>query len=193
MTILNRSRAIWAAVVALGLAVLACGPSLGLGAPTPPASPIPVSSEAASQLEGAWGTAVAKSDNGQVTVVMTEVQLTSYAALKLTSDANTPITDPQIYLRNGKLILYGKVKTNNMTLPAALTISVVPTAAGAVSVTIDNANIGPLPIPSSLRDTLAANINDLIAQNAGAGNTGFKITDVSIADGKMTVSGTLSQ
>ncbi len=193
MTILNRSRAIWAAVVALGLAVLACGPSLGLGAPTPPASPIPVSSEAASQLEGAWGTAVAKSDNGQVTVVMTEVQLTSYAALKLTSDANTPITDPQIYLRNGKLILYGKVKTNNMTLPAALTISVVPTAAGAVSVTIDNANIGPLPIPSSLRDTLAANINDLIAQNAGAGNTGFKITDVAIADGKMTVSGTLSQ
>jgi hypothetical protein len=33
----------------------------------------------------------------------------------------------------------------------------------------------------------------LIAQNAGAGNTGFKVTDVTIADGKMTVTGTLTQ
>ena len=182
-----------AVLAALGLAALACSPSLGLGAPTPPASPIPVSSEAASQLEGAWGTAVANANNGTVTVVMTEAQLTSYAALKLTSDANTPITDPQIYLRNGKLILYGKVKTNNFSLPAALTLSVVPTAAGAVSVTIETADLGPMPVPSALRDTLAANINDLIAQNAGAGNTGFKVTDVAIADGKMTVTGTLTQ
>jgi len=177
----------------LGLAVLACSPSLGLGAPTPPASPIPVSSQAASQLEGAWGTAVANANNGQVTVVMTEEQLTSYAALKLTSDANTPITNPQIYLRNGKMILYGNVKTNNFSLPAALTLSVVPTPAGAISVTIENADVGPMPVPSALRDTLASNINDLIAQNAGAGNTGFKVTDVAIADGKLTVTGTLAQ
>ena len=189
----NRWRALAAVFASLSLAALACSPSLGLGAPTPPASPIPVSSEAASQLEGAWGTAVAGANNGVVTVVMTEGQLTSYAALKLTSDANSPITDPQIYLRNGKLILYAKVKTTNFSLPAALTLSVVPTAAGAVSVTMDSADVGPLPLPSSLRDTLAANLNDLIAQNAGAGNTGFKVTDVAIADGKMTITGTLTQ
>ena len=193
MTILNRWQAVGTALATLGLAVLACSPNLGIGAPTPPASPIPVSSEAAGQLEGAWGTAVAQASDGRVTVVMTEVQLTSYVALKLTSDANTPITDPQVYLRDGKMILYGKVKTNNLTLPVALTISVVPTAAGAVSVTIDTANVGPIPIPSSLRDTLATNINDLITQNAGAGNTGFKITNIVIADGKMTISGTQSK
>lgn len=189
----NQWRALAAVLASLSLAALACSPSLGLGAPTPPASPIPVSSEAAGQLEGAWGTAVANTNNGLVTVQMTEEQLTSYAALKLTSDPNTPITDPQIYLRNGKMILYGKVKTKNFTLPAALTLSVVPSAAGAVSVTIDSADVGPMPVPSSLRDTLAANLNDLIAQNAGAGNTGFKVTDVAIADGKMTITGTLTQ
>src|SRR4051794_25865324 len=74
--------------------------------PTAPASPIPVSSESAGQLEGAWSTAVASSNNGQITVVMTEQQLTSYAALKLTNDANAPIKDPQIYLRDGKMLLY---------------------------------------------------------------------------------------
>jgi len=189
----NRWRTIVAVAAALGLAVLACGPSLGLGAPTPPGSPIPVSTEAAGQLEGAWGTAAAKAKNGLVTLVMTEEQLTSFAALKLTSDANTPIEDPQIFLRNGKMMLYGKVKTNNVTLPAALTLSVVPTAAGAVSVTIDDANVGPMPVPSSLRDTLASNLNDVIAQNAGASNTGFKVTGITIADGKLTIVGTLTQ
>ena len=189
----NRWRTLVAVVAALALATLACSPSLGIGAPTPPGSPVPVSTEAAGQLEGAWGTAVANTNKGLVTVVMTEEQLTSYAALKLTSDANSPIEDPQIYLRNGKLMLYGKVKTNNVTLPAALTLSVVPTAAGAVSVTIDAADVGPMPVPSALRDVLASNLNNLIAQNAGGSNTGFKVTDIVIADGKMTISGTLTQ
>lgn len=193
MDVSNRWRTILAALAALGLAALACGPGFGLGAPTPPASPIPVSTQAAGQLEGVWGTAVANAAHGTITVVMTEEQLTSYAALKLTSDPNTAITDPQIYLRNGEMLLYGKVKTNNLTLPAAVTLSVVPTAAGAISVTIDSANIGPLPVPSALRDTLASNLNDVIAQNAGAGNIGFKVINVSIADGKLTLTGTLGQ
>jgi hypothetical protein len=189
----KRWYAFTAVLAALGLAALACGPSLGLGAPTPPASPIPVTTEAAGQMEGLWATAVAGSNNGIVTVVMTEAQLTSYAALKLTNDANAPITDPQIFLRNGKMVLYGKVKANNITLPAALTLSLVPSASGAVSVTIDNADVGPLPVPSSLRQTLADNINQLIAQNAGTGNTGFKLTDIAIGDGKLTVTGTVTQ
>jgi len=189
----NRWRTFVAVVAALGLATLACSPSLGIGAPTPPGSPIPVSTEAAGQLEGAWGTAVANANDGLVMVVMTEEQLTSYATLKLTSDANSPIEDPQIYLRDGKMLLYGKVKTNNVTLPAALTLSVVPTAAGAVSVTIDAADVGPMPVPSALRDILASNLNDLIAQNAGGSNTGFKVTGIEIADGKMTITGTLAQ
>lgn len=193
MNVSNRWRAFLAVLAALGLAALACGPSLGLGAPTPPASPIPVSSEAAGQLEGVWGTAIANAKDNQVTVVMTEEQLTSYAALKLTSTPNMPITEPQIYLRNGKIYLFGKVKTNNLTLPAALTLSVTPTATGAVSVTIEDANLGPMPVPSSLRDELASNLNDAIAQNAGATNTGFKVTDIAIADGTLTVMGTLTQ
>ena len=193
---MNNSRrwyAFTAVLAALGLAALACSPSFGFGAPTPPASPIPVSTEAAGQVDGLWATAVANAHDGKVTVVMTEAQLTSYAALKLTNDANAPITDPQIYLRNGKMVLYGKIKANNITLPAALTLSVVPSAAGAVSVTIDNADVGPMPVPSSLRQTLADNINQLIAQNAGTSNTGFKVTDIAVGDGKLTVTGTLTQ
>ena len=189
----RRWHAFTAVLATLGLAVVACSPSFGLGAPTPPASPIPVSSEAAGQVDGLWATAVAGANDGQVTLVVTEAQLTSYVALKLTNKADAPITDPQIFLRNGKLVLYGKIKANNITLPAALTLSVVPTASGIVSVTIDNADVGPLPLPSSLRETLADNINQLIAQNAGSGDTGFKVAEIVIGDGKLTVTGKLTQ
>lgn len=189
----RRWHAFTAVLATLGLAVVACSPSFGLGAPTPPASPIPVSSEAAGQVDGLWATAVAGANDGQVTLVVTEAQLTSYVALKLTNEADAPITDPQIFLRNGKLVLYGKIKANNITLPAALTLSVVPTASGIVSVTIDNADVGPLPLPSSLRETLADNINQLIAQNAGSGDTGFKVAEIVIGDGKLTVTGKLTQ
>ena len=90
-------------------------------------------------------------------------------------------------------MLYGKIKANNITLPAALTLSVVPTASGIVSVTIDNADVGPLPVPSYLRETLTDNINQLIAQNAGSGDTGFKVAEIVIGDGKLTVTGKLTQ
>ena len=73
----RRWHAFTAVLATLGLAVLACSPSFGLGAPTPPASPSPVSSEAAGQVDGLWATAVAGANDGQVTLVVTEAQLTS--------------------------------------------------------------------------------------------------------------------
>ena len=190
MNALNRWHSLLTVVAALGLAALACGPNVS--SPTPPGSPIPVTTQAAGELEGVWATAVANAQDGKVTAVMTEAQLTSYAALKLSVGAQTPITDTQIYLRNGKMLLYAKITTGGVSLPAVLTLSVVPTASGAVSITIDDANIGPLPVPSSLRDSLSSSLNDVIAQQVAGGNSNFKVTDVAIGDGKMTVTATLT-
>jgi hypothetical protein len=187
----HRVRIVFAAVVALGLAGLAC--STGLGSPTQPASPIPVSTESAGQLESAWETAVANPQNGQVTVVMTEQQITSYAAIKLAADPQSPIQNPQIFLRNGQMSLYGTAKANGVLLPVAIGLSIAPAADGTVSVTIQSINFGPFPAPASLRDTLSSSINNLITTQVANGNTNFKVTDIKIGDGQMTVTGTVSQ
>ena len=180
------------AILMLGLAAMACGPSLGLGAPTPPGSPIPISTQAAGQLEDNVGTAVASSTNGQVTVAVTEQQLTSYAAIKLESDPTTPISNTQIYLRGGKIWLYGNITANNTSVPAAMSLTVVPTASGTVSVTIDTLNLGPIPAPASLRDSLANNLNTAIVQNTGGNANNFKVTDIIVGEGTMTVTGIIT-
>jgi hypothetical protein len=180
------------AILMLGLAAMACGPSLGIGAPTPPGSPIPVSTQAAGQLEDNVGTAVANSTNGQVTVAITEQQLTSYAAIKLESDPTSPITDTQIYLRGGKIWLYGNITANSTSVPAAMSLTVVPTASGTVSVTIDTLNLGPIPAPASLRDSLANNLNTAIVQNTGGNANNFKVTDIIVGEGTMTVTGIIT-
>jgi hypothetical protein len=186
-----RMRILFTAVVTLGLAGLACG--TGLGIPTQPASPIAVSTESAGQLESAWQTAVANPQNGQVSVVMTEQQLTSYAALKLAADPKSPIQNPQIFLRIGKMSVYGTAKANGMTLPVAISLSVAPTADGTVSVTIQSVNFGPLPAPASLRDSLSSSINALITSQVPTGDTKFKVTDIKIGDGQMSVTGNVSK
>lgn len=188
---MHRVRYVFTAVVVLCVAALACGP--GLASPTPPGSPIPVTTEAAGQLESAWQTAVASPQNGQVTVVMTEQQLTSYAALKLAANPQSPIQNPQIFLRNGQMSIYGTAKANSVVLPIAIALSVAPAADGTVSVTIQSISFGPLPAPASLRDTLTSTLNQLISGQVTSGNSNFKVTDIKIGDGQMTVTGTIAQ
>ena len=57
-------------LISLVGAALAC--DLAVGGPTPPGSPIPVSTEAAGQLTEIWKTAIDNAQNGQVSVVINE-------------------------------------------------------------------------------------------------------------------------
>ena len=194
MNAIHRWRVLLGVSLTLGLAIMACGPSLNLkgGLPTPPASPPPISSTAAAQLENDWGTAAA-SGSQTVTVTMTEQELTSYAALRFETDPTSPITNTTIYLRTGKILLYGQLNSNGSTIPAVVILSAAPTPSGTVSVTIDTLDVGPIPVPSSLTDSLSQQINDAIAQNAGTDSGNFKVTDIHIDDGQMTVTGVVAQ
>ncbi|MGH2524686.1 MAG: hypothetical protein ACRDH2_19440, partial [Anaerolineales bacterium] len=116
-------------VISLGAASLACGLP-GRGGPTPPASPIPVSTEAAGELLDVWKSAVENSSNGEVSVVVTEAQLTSYAAIKLAEQEDPPLRDPQIFLRDGKVQIYGTAKAGSLTAPAVIILSAVVTPEG---------------------------------------------------------------
>ena len=186
-----RSRTIWLAITALLFGTLAC--NFGLRAATPPASPIPITTEAAGQLEDVWATAIAGSKDGQVSIVMTEQQLTSYIALKLAADPTSPLKDVQVFLRDGKMSIYATATANGISAPAEITLSATPTAEGLLEIKIEKASIGLLPIPASLRDSISSSINELITGQFGTQGTGAKITAVTIADGQMVVAGAITK
>ncbi len=175
----------------LAAASLAC--SVGLGGPTPPASPIVVSTEAAGQLEDIITQAVGNAENGQVTVVVTEEQLTSYFALKMAEDPDSPFKALQIFLRDGQIVLQGDATVQGITAPAEIRLNVTTSAEGELDITVADADFGPMPVPQSMLEALSAGIDEMLSGQFGPQATGVRITNVVVADGQMTITGSTTQ
>lgn len=181
----------WIVVFALVVASLAC--DVAVGGPKAPGSPIPVSTESAGELTTVWATAAASAQSNELSVVITEQQLTSFVALRLQEQEDAPLKDIQVYLRDGKLQLFGTAEAGSVKTTALVTISVTVTPEGAVRFTADQADFGPLPVPSSLLDSLSNTLNEAFTGKAGSFATGLKISNVVIADGQMAITGTLTR
>jgi hypothetical protein len=175
-------------VLVLALAGLAC--DLMVGGPTPPASPVPFSTEAAGEVPNAWQQAATSvPSGGDVSVTFTEQQLTSFVILKLNENENAILKDPQVFLRDGKIQLYGTAEANGVRTSALIVIAVTVSAEGNVVFTAEKADFGPLPVPSALLDSVSTTLNEALTGSAGSLASGFKVTQLAIADGQMAITG----
>jgi uncharacterized protein YpmS len=194
MNLSLRTRMLGSVVVALSLAVLACGSPLGIGQPTAPASPIPVSTEAAGELEDLWANAIQNAGpNGEVTVVMTEEQLTSYVAVKLAEEPDVPLENIQVFLRDGQMTLTGDAKVGVLKAKASLAIDVTVDDKGELKVEITDADFGPVPVPSDMLESLNESLQESLTNELTINSTEVTIQSVAIADGKMSFSGIIKK
>jgi hypothetical protein len=178
-------------LAALAGASLAC--DLAVGGPTPPGPAIPVSTEAAGELQQIWKTALESSSNGEVGVTITEEQLTSFLAYKLAAQANPPLRDPQVYLRDGKIYIYGTARAGNISTTALMAVALVVNNDGSFKFSIDEADFGPLPVPDKLLASVSAGLNEAFTGQFGSLASGFKVTNAAIADGQMIILGTVTR
>jgi hypothetical protein len=188
-----RSRKVWMTTLALVVASMACSFGGAKATPTPQPTRIPVSTEAAGELENVWATAVAGADDGEVSVVVTEEQLTSSMAINFAKNPDSPIKDPQVLLRDGKMTLTANASVQGVKSPVDIIMSAAPDADGVLKVTIEEAKLGVLPMPAALRDSASATLNELLSGQFGPQATGVKISAVTIADGQMVLTGTLTK
>ena len=167
---------------------LAC--TIFVGGPEYPQPPIPVSAEAVAALQQQIQDAVAAGAlSGEITLQMSEVQLTSYLAYKFLEDETPMFTEPQVYLRDGQMKIYGKTKQGNFTANIGIVLSVGLDAEGAPELQLTSADFGPLPLPEGLNKAITAVIEEAYTGALGPMATGFRIQSISIADGVMTVVG----
>ena len=190
---MRRGSQLWMmlAFVSLVGASLAC--DLAVSGPTPPGSPIPVSTEAAGQLSDVWKSAIANAQNGQVSVIINETQITSFLALKLAEQQNPPLTDVQVYLRDGKVQIFGNAKAGSVSTTALVVLGVNVSAEGQISFTVEKADFGPVPVPKSLLESLSSGLNEAFTGKVGSFATGIKITSIGISDGNMAIIGTVTR
>jgi hypothetical protein len=132
---------------------------------------------------------------GTVTLNFTEQQITSYIAARLQNDSslkqnNQPlINDPQVYLRDGQMQIYGKTKQGMFTANIGIIVNVGVDENGQPKIDIVSADFGPLPAPKGLNEAVAAMVREAYTGSLGPVATGLRIENISIANGIMTISG----
>jgi len=159
--------------------------------------PIPVSAEAAESIKEELKRAFeAGVETGVVTINITEPQITSYFAARLQtdpglqqSDKRPLITDPQVYLRDGQMQIYGKTQQGIFAANIAIIVSMGVDADGQPLIEITSADFGPFPAPEGLKDAIAAMIREAYTGSLGPVATGLRIETISIANGVMTITG----
>jgi hypothetical protein len=167
---------------------LAC--TIFVGGPDYPEPPIPVSTEAVTSLENEIKAAVeAGAASGEVTLRITETQLTSYLAFKTQQDANPLFTEPQVYLRDGQMKIYGKSQQGNFVANVGIVLAVGLDEQGLPQLQVVSTDFGPFKAPEGLNDALTAVIEEAYTGSLGPVATGFRLSSITIADGVMTLVG----
>ena len=180
----------------LVLTSLAC--TVFVGGPDYSSLPtIPVSGEAAESIKEELRRAIeAGAQTGVITVNLTEPQITSYLATRLQSDPNLQqpdnkplITEPQVYLRDGQMQIYGKTQQGMFAANIGIIVNLGVDANGQPQIDVVSADFGPLPAPEGLKDTITAMVREAYTGSLGPVATGLRIDTISVANGIMTVTG----
>jgi uncharacterized protein YpmS len=175
-------------VTAIVLPALACNMP-GLFGPTP----IPVSTEAAGELIATL-TSITPGPEGDISVTMTQEQLTSFVALELAKTPEVPLSNPQIALDNGEITLTGTLNVEGFQADSEIVMEAAIGPSGKPQVEILSAKFGPLPIPAEILAEASAVVGDVLAEeiNRQAG-VDVSLTSLTIDDGVLTAEGTVSQ
>jgi hypothetical protein len=178
------------AIVTLEAASLAC--SIFLGGPKLPETPVTVATEAVRSLQSSIEQAAADSlTDGTFRLEITESQLTAYLVSRLNAEPDPVITDPHVELRDGSLIVYGQAHAGVFVGNLSVTSEFSLDENGQPKVTIEAADLGPLPAPQALRDWISALLDETLTGSIGPAAIGFRLETIEIADGLMTVTGRL--
>jgi hypothetical protein len=159
--------------------------------------PIPVSADAAQSIKDEVKRAFeAGTQTGVVTINLTETQITSYLAQRMQSDPSLQqsdkkplITDPQVYLRDGQMQIYGKTQQGIFTANIGIIVKVGVDPDGQPLIEITSADFGPFDAPEGLKNALTSMIKEAYTGSIGPVATGLRIESISIANGVMAITG----
>jgi len=172
------------------VAGLAC--QINVGGPTPPSEPFQISTLEAMQLEENWQAAFeADPIDGRVTVVITERELTAFLAARMAEAQNPILKEPQVRLQGGEIQIFGVASVGPLEASVLLSIQPLVDSEGVLAFNITTAEVGPLPIPDTLKQGLSDLLTEAFTGNLGSVATGIRITSLAIADGEAAIVGEL--
>jgi hypothetical protein len=192
----KKTRGLPVFLLSLVLTSLACTIFVG-GPDYSSLPPIPVSAEAAESIKEELRRAFeAGAETGIITININEPQITSYLAARMQTDPSLQqsdqkplITNPQVYLRDGQMQIYGRSQQGIFAANIGIIVKVGVDTDGQPLIEITSADFGPFPAPEGLKNALTAMIKEAYTGSLGPVATGLRIETISIANGVMTITG----
>ena len=183
-------RTILLALTALLSASLACNFSRTQTPSPTPRPTVAVSTKSVQEFEQNLNSAAEDLQQGkQVTLIVTESQLTSLVANNFQTEGGVVLQNPQVYLRDGQVQLVGSVEQSGISLPLEILVSIRVNSAGKLDYSIDSAKLGPFPLPQAQLDQLSSELDKAIAAQLGQGEQRIILDGITIADGTMVITG----
>lgn len=174
--------------LALLLALLAC--TVYIGGPEPPGPEItPVGN--AQSIEKTWSDAVSLSADKTVVVVFSEAQLTAYLQQKLEANPDNSFHSAQVFLRDGRVQIYGILSAGDVSASAILRLRPEVTDQGKINFALEQAQVGPLNLPPGLLSAVSDGLTEVFTGQVGSIATGFLIQEVLVGDGQIAIRGIL--
>jgi uncharacterized protein YpmS len=120
---------------------------------------------------------------------ITETQRTSYLYFQLQEQANSGITDPQIFLRDGKIQFYATYSESALQVDLILVIT-PQVSSGQISLQLDSARLGPAAAPEVLVERAQQIITEQIEPSLNQSVTGdLNLDTLNVADGLLILHG----
>ena len=151
---------------------------------------IPVTTDAAHSLEDNFNAALEQLKTpGKVRLVIKEEELTSMLALELQHQENPVLANPQVFLRDGQMIVTGRVNQGGLSADLEVVIEITVDTDGKPSYQVVTATVGSLPLPNSMMESLSDQIDIAFQNNISPKVANVFIESITIADGEMVIVG----
>lgn len=158
------------------------------GAPERPGAEIMVSEQAGMEAQSMLEKTFIQTESLN-SVSITEQQVTSWLAINMSKNPNLPLSDVQVYLRNGKVQIWGMVDGAEGSTSALIVGTVSIDNSKQPSFKIESLQIGQQVVPNLLlaqvEKWVNQSIKDAIAKNA----PGLELMNVNVTNGMISISG----
>lgn len=156
------------------------------GGPTPP-RPVPTLPDAAQSLNQTFETVQPAPTTGNLSITVTEAQITSYIVQNLHDNYDAILSNPVIVFQPNHVELYGTIKGDNIAANGRVLMTVTVDDQGKPAVKITDANFGPIPVPASLLTNLSTAVDQSIANSMKDYQSDYRLESITFDTGVATI------
>jgi hypothetical protein len=123
------------------------------------------------------------------TATITEQQITSWLAMEMKDSPDLPLSDIQVYLRDGKIQVWGMVSGGENSTAALIVGTIKIDGNKQPQFEIESLQIGSQVIPKILVSQVQSWLNQVIAEQINSQVPGLELMNVNVTKGLITISG----